>query len=32
MIARINNKKTTRIERDPIYNLEREPKIRGFSL
>ncbi len=25
------SKKTTRIERDPMYNLERELKIRGFS-
>ena len=23
--------RTTRIERDPMYNLERELKIRGFS-
>ncbi|MCK4744632.1 tyrosine-type recombinase/integrase [Candidatus Parcubacteria bacterium] len=31
MNTQTNNKKTTRIERDPIYNLERELKIRGFS-
>ena len=27
----MNTHKTTRLERDPIYNLERELKIRGFS-
>lgn len=26
-----NKKKTTTQERDPLYNLERELKIRGFS-
>ena len=26
-----NKNKTTRVERNPIYNLERELKIRGFS-
>jgi site-specific recombinase XerD len=31
MNTQINKRKTTRIERDPIYNLERELRIREFS-